>query len=292
MGKLAERLKQLPQASRLYKLQVLPKLLSDSSRVTNLYILLTDFDFIEAKISELGPQPLIEDYDLAFTPNILNSEEWVKSKGENLRIIQSALRLSAHILEQNKMQLAGRLWGHLMPFDVPEIKVMLEEAEARQIAPWLRPLTPTLTPPGGALLRTFGGHNDWVNAVAITPDGKQAVSASSDQTLIIWDLQSGTLLKTLAGHTQHVNAVAITSSGKKAVSGASDNTLKIWNLQSGRLLKTLRGHTAPVRAVAITPNGQQAVSASVDKTLKIWNLQSGRLLKTLRGHTAPVRAVA
>jgi WD40 repeat protein len=94
------------------------------------------------------------------------------------------------------------------------------------------------------LLRTFGGHNDWVNAVAITPDGKQAVSASSDQTLIIWDLQSGTLLKTLAGHTQHVNAVAITPSGKKAVSGASDNTLKIWNLQSGTLLKTLRGHTA------------------------------------------------
>jgi hypothetical protein len=131
MGKLAERLKQLPQASRIYKLKELPTLLAESSQIARLYILLTDFDFIEAKISELGPQPLIEDYDLAFTPDILNSEEWVKSKGENLRIIQSALRLSAHILEQNKMQLAGRLWGHLMPFDVPEIKGMLEQGSGK-----------------------------------------------------------------------------------------------------------------------------------------------------------------
>ncbi len=79
MGKLAERLKQLPQGSRLYKLQVLPKLLSDSSQITNLHILLTDFDFIEAKISELGLQPLIEDYDLAFTPDILNYKYWVNN---------------------------------------------------------------------------------------------------------------------------------------------------------------------------------------------------------------------
>ena len=292
MSEIGNQLASLPPEKRDYALKHLPTHIAKAGRGKQLHRWLTDFDFIEAKVSALGPQPLIDDYDLAFNSDILNSENWVKNKGDNRRIIQSALRLSAHILEQDKTQLAGRLWGHLMPFDVPEIKVMLEQAEARQIAPWLRPLTPTLTPPGGALLRTFGGHNDWVNAVAITPDGKQAVSASSDRTLIIWDLQSGTLLKTLAGHTQHVNAVAITPSGKKAVSGASDNTLKIWNLQSGTLLKTLIEHIASVGSVAITPDGQQAVSASEDGTLKVWNLQSGTLLKTLRGHRASVRGVA
>lgn len=134
MGKLAERLKQLPQGSRIYRLQVLPKLLSDSSQVTNLYILLTDFDFIEAKVSELGVQLLIEDYDLAFTSDILNSEELSKSKGDNLKIIQNALRLSAHILVQDKTQLAGQFLGHLLFSDAPDILKILEQAKQYSLA--------------------------------------------------------------------------------------------------------------------------------------------------------------
>ena len=37
-------------------------------------------------------------------------------------------------------------------------------------------------------------------AVAVTPDGRHAVSASEDQTLKVWDLASGAELRTLAGH--------------------------------------------------------------------------------------------
>jgi WD40 repeat protein len=33
-----------------------------------------------------------------------------------------------------------------------------------------------------------------VNAVAVTPDGKRAVSASWDETLKVWDLESAALL--------------------------------------------------------------------------------------------------
>ena len=39
-----------------------------------------------------------------------------------------------------------------------------------------------------------------VNAVAVTPDGQRAVSASDDKTLKVWDLDSGRELRTLAGH--------------------------------------------------------------------------------------------
>jgi WD40 repeat protein len=40
------------------------------------------------------------------------------------------------------------------------------------------------------LIRTLEGH-DSVIAVAITPDGKSAVSASYDSTLKVWDLEKG-----------------------------------------------------------------------------------------------------
>ncbi|MCK5217632.1 MAG: hypothetical protein KAJ93_07575, partial [Methanosarcinales archaeon] len=45
-------------------------------------------------------------------------------------------------------------------------------------------------------VRTLEGHTDWVRAVAVTPDGRFAVSASNDRTLKVWDLKTG---KAVAG---------------------------------------------------------------------------------------------
>jgi WD40 repeat protein len=43
----------------------------------------------------------------------------------------------------------------------------------------------------GCELRTLSGHQDDVAAVAVTPDGKRAVSGSYDKTVIVWDLVGG-----------------------------------------------------------------------------------------------------
>ena len=48
----------------------------------------------------------------------------------------------------------------------------------------------------GRELRTLPGHSGHVNAVAVTPDLMQAVSASEDQTLKVWDLATGTVIAT------------------------------------------------------------------------------------------------
>ena len=78
---------------------------------------------------------------------------------------------------------------------------MLSRARVATAATWLRPLTPSLTPPGGALVRTLEGHASAVAGVAVTPDGKRAVSASDDKTLKVWDLATGAVLHTLEGHS-------------------------------------------------------------------------------------------
>ena len=131
-----------------------------------------------------------------------------------------------------------------------------------------------------------------VAAVAVTPDGQRAVSASADKTLKVWDLGSGRELRTLKGHNDAVLKVAVTPDGQRAVSGSEDKTLKVWDLGSGRELRTLKGHEEAVLEVAVTPDGQCAVSASADKTLKVWDLGSGRELRTLKGHEEAVLGVA
>lgn len=99
---------------REYALKHTPSYLAKAGQVKQLHRCLTNFDFIEAKVSALGTQPLIEDYDLAFNPDFLLSRE----KTEALKLIQGALRLSAHILDQDKTQLTGQLLGRLLYFEV------------------------------------------------------------------------------------------------------------------------------------------------------------------------------
>src|SRR5580700_548530 len=105
--------------------------------------------------------------------------------------------------------------GRLLPHHASAaIQRFIAEAAGAAPAPWLRPLQPTLHPPGTELLRTLEGHSFDVNGVAVTLDGKRAVSASADQTLKVWDLDAGVALRTLEGHSSFVNGVAVTPDGK------------------------------------------------------------------------------
>src|SRR2546429_2364982 len=47
----------------------------------------------------------------------------------------------------------------------------------------------------GTNLFTLHGHTSYINAIALTPDGQRAISASSDQTLRIWNLETGMPLR-------------------------------------------------------------------------------------------------
>jgi WD40 repeat protein len=57
-------------------------------------------------------------------------------------------------------------------------------------------------------LRTLEGHGHWVNDVAFGPDGMILASASSDQSVMLWDPASGRSLGVLSGHTDTVTSVA------------------------------------------------------------------------------------
>jgi len=276
-----------------YALAHLPTHLAGIGRGEDLVTLLTDFGFLEAKIAGLGPQSLVEDYEMALGSDNLSAEE-----AQTLSLIQGAVQLSAHVLMEDAEQLAGHLVGRLMSHESAATRDFLKRVRRSPQKPWLKPLTPSLAQAGGALLRTLEGHTDDVRAVAVTPEGRRAVSGSGDKTLKVWDLESGALLRTLNGHASPVNAVAVTSDGQRAVSGAGslseskDNTLRLWNLETGAVLRTFEGHTDRVSAVAVTPDGRQVVSASKDETLRIWDMEKGILLRTLAGHTHWVEAVA
>jgi len=141
-------------------------------------------------------------------------------------------------------------------------------------------------------LRTLEGHTDPVYSVAISPDGRFALSGSADKTLRLWDLAKGKRLRTLKSHTKGVISMALSSDGQFALSGSWEKTLLLWDLATGKFLRTLEGHTSWVDSVAISPDGRFGLSGSQDKTLRLWDLATGQCLRTLEGHTDPVYSVA
>jgi WD40 repeat protein len=260
--------------------------LRQAGRSDELVGLLFDLDWLDAKLRAAGVTELLADFELVPDRHEARREA---------HLVRDALGLSSHVLgnepDQLPSQMLGRL-GHLDGTDTARIAHLLASIRGFHGRAWLQPMVPSLTPPGGPLLRTLTGHSRRVNAVAVTADGKRAVSASGDWTLKVWDMDHGTELRTLRRHSDVVMAVAVTADGKRAISASKDSTLEVWDLERGVALRALAGHASLVNGVAMTADGKRAVSASWDKTLKLWNVEDGAELRTLAGHLGSVLAVA
>ncbi len=102
--------------------------------------------------------------------------------------------------------------------------------ETETLAQWLKAST----------ARSRAGHNDVVEACAVSPDGSWIVSASA-RTLTVWDAANGAELHTFAGHRKGVLGCAVSPDGTWIVSASADATLKVWDAATAAEQYTLEG---------------------------------------------------
>jgi WD40 repeat protein len=256
--------------------------LRQGGRTTELRALLFDLNWLTARLKATDLPGLVGDYALC-------------PEDEEVRLVQQALSLSADAIGDDTGQLPGQLVGRLASFSNPCIRRLVDAARNWRSNAWLLPLNPNLNPPGSGLLRTLRGHTNRVTALAISADGRRAISGSADTTVRIWDLDSGRMLRTLRGHTAEISFLILTADGRRAISTSEDQTLRVWDLESGREVRLvpIGEGTSNIKAVVTDAYGRIAVVLSTPNQdrLDVWNLESGQKLHSLQPHGKYVTSV-
>lgn len=120
-------------------------------------------------------------------------------------------------------------------------------------------------------IKRLTGHQQLVNHIAFSPDGRYFASGSFDKKVKVWCGKSGSYLCTLTGHVGAVYQVSWSSDSRFLVSASKDSTAKLWEIPSGKRAKeTLPGHADEVYALDWSPNGSSVATGSKDRTIKIW----------------------
>ncbi|HDK7156517.1 TPA: hypothetical protein PTV43_001648 [Clostridium botulinum] len=135
------------------------------------------------------------------------------------------------------------------------------------------------------------GHFNSIYCIAYSPDGKRALSGSSDKTIREWNLLSGECINVLTGHTMYVESIDYSPDGKKALSGSYDGKIFEWNLTTGEIIQSLDGHTKAVYGVKYSFDGTKALSGSFDNMLKEWNLTHGKCIQTIKCSNKGIRGI-
>jgi serine/threonine-protein kinase len=140
--------------------------------------------------------------------------------------------------------------------------------------------------------------------VAISPDGRWAVSGSggsaqggdlsaqSERSIRLWELQTGKEIRRVHGLTSRVTSLAISFDGRRILSGHHGGNMYLWNADNATMARCFDRRSRMVWAIAFSPSGSRALSGGDDRYVHVWDVRTGHRVCRLRGHHDDVTSVA
>lgn len=148
------------------------------------------------------------------------------------------------------------------------------------------------------------GHNDYVQAVSYSPDGRFLASGGYDETIRVWDLQTGQIMALpIKSSFGYITELTWSPDGKYLVSGSSYGAVQLWNVVSGELLNEYypeRWGGEGISTITCSPGGNyvsfgRVVNFNLDdkrRSVYVWDIEKNELMYELKGHIGSIEALA
>ncbi|HEV2971973.1 MAG TPA: c-type cytochrome domain-containing protein [Pirellulales bacterium] len=171
---------------------------------------------------------------------------------------------------------------------------LLASGGYREVKLWRRP--------HDTKLAELAGSSDSIRAVAVSGDGRLAVTGESGGAIRIWELPSGKSLQTCTGHTAAVTGLRFSADGTKLFSVSLDKSIRVWTTMDGKSAGQI-DTPAPINALTLAAGGTQICTGHADNVIRIWALPDAKdvkdakdgkpptALKELKGHGGPITAL-
>jgi WD40 repeat protein len=121
---------------------------------------------------------------------------------------------------------------------------------------------------------------------------KKALADRENNTIKIWNLNTGAEAGCLSGHTDLVASAAFSPDGRRVLSGSFDGTMRLWDVAKQQEIRLFQRHTGWVTSIAFCPDGRRAIAGYYDWSVRLWDLESGHELHCFDGHRDTVTSLA
>lgn len=139
--------------------------------------------------------------------------------------------------------------------------------------------------------RILSGHRRSISGMAFLPGRNELVTFAGDQTVRIWDLETGQQLTTMPGPIGHCYGLTISPDGKTiaCVGGAR---VHLYDIETRKPLEPIEPMARIICGVAFSPDGKTLAIGSQDKEIVVWDLQQKKQRGRLNGHNYAVGQMA
>jgi WD40 repeat protein len=141
---------------------------------------------------------------------------------------------------------------------------------------------------GDRKLHTLGSEQDYWSMVAMTPDGKRALTGDNSGRVRLWDLEKGEQL--LPNNVGEAHCVALSRDARLALTGHF-GLVVLHDVRSGQVIKALREKHGPVFAAAFSPDGSRFAYGDTHGNLHVRQTETTELLWSQPAHAHFLRAL-
>ncbi len=146
----------------------------------------------------------------------------------------------------------------------------------------------------GEKLFALAGHQVEIPSVAISPDGRYALTAgASDGTSRLWDLTTEQVVQVFSPEAGTILDTAFSPDGRYALASGMDSLVLMWAVEGSQFVRKFE-LAGPIGApsLAVSPDGDRVAIGTRVGEIALFEMDSGQQQKTFAGHTAGVRDLA